>query len=352
MEQNYKKYIRRCIDIALNGRGHTKTNPMVGCVIVNNDKIIGEGYHEVYGGPHAEVNAINAVVNKSLLRDSTLYVSLEPCAHMGKTPPCSDLIVEMQIPRVVIGSRDPNSLVSGKGIEKLRNANISVIEGVLSDECIAINNRFFTYHSKKRPYIILKWAESADGFVDINRSPDAPVGPNWISNPVSRMLVHKWRSEENAIMVGTNTVLYDNPSLTTRHWPGKSPLRLVLDRNARIGHAYKVFSPDASTVVFSEKLTTSSYNFSYQEIDFDQKPLEQIVKHLWDRNIQSVIIEGGRMLLQSFIDAGLWDEARIFKGTPEFKKGIKAPKISFCIPEELEVMGDKLWVYKNSGRGN
>lgn len=347
MEQNYKKYIRRCIDIALNGKGYTKTNPMVGCVIVYDDKVIGEGYHQEYGGPHAEVNAINAVTDKELLKKSTLFVSLEPCSHTGKTPPCSDLIVEMQIPKVVIGSRDPNSLVAGKGIEKLRKGGVEVVEGVLSDECMAINNRFFTYHSKKRPYIILKWAQSADGFIDIKRQPDSPVGPNWISNPVSRMLVHKWRAEEKAILVGTNTVIYDNPSLTTRLWPGKSPVRVILDRQNRLPKEANVFSQDSKTYICSEVLAENSYNTEYIEVDFSSHPLEQIVRHLWDINIQSIIVEGGKKVLESFINQNLWDEARVFEGTSIFSEGIVAPLIKNKKSETFTVFDDTLTIYKN-----
>ena len=347
MEQNYKKYIRRCIDLALNGKGYTKTNPMVGCVIVHHDKVIGEGYHQQYGGPHAEVNAINAVTDKELLKESTLYVSLEPCSHTGKTPPCSDLIIEMHVPKVIIGSRDPNSLVAGKGIERLLNAGIEVIEGVLSEECMAINDRFFTYHSKKRPYIILKWAQSADGFMDIKRKAETPVGPNWISNPVSRMLVHKWRSEENAILVGTNTVIYDNPSLTTRLWPGASPVRVVLDRQNRLPKDASVFSPDASTIICSEVRAENTYNKEYMEINFASHPLEQIVRHLWDMNIQSIIIEGGRRVLQSFVEQNLWDEARVFEGNAIFSEGIAAPVISKVSNNSYQIYDDRLLVYKN-----
>ena len=347
MEQNYKKYIRRCIDIALNGKGFTKTNPMVGCVIEHNGEIIGEGFHEAYGEPHAEVNAINAVKDKSKLTSSTLYVSLEPCAHMGKTPPCSDLIIEMRIPKVVIGSRDPNSLVAGKGIAKLKQANVEVIEDILEEDCMDINNRFFTYHSKKRPYIILKWAESADGFIDIERKAGSPIGPNWISNPISRMLVHKWRSEENAIMVGTNTVVFDNPSLTTRLWPGNSPLRVVLDRHNRLSSKANIFSGEVPTLVFSEKIINSSENLTYIGLDFDKQPLQQIVRHLWDMEIQSVIIEGGKKLLQTFIDANLWDEARVFKGKNQFTKGLKAPVIANTSSEVNRILDDYLYFYKN-----
>lgn len=347
MEQNYKKYIRRCIDLALNGKGHTKTNPMVGCVIVNNDRVIGEGYHEYYGGPHAEVNAINSVKDKSLLVKSTLYVSLEPCAHTGKTPPCSDLIVRLKIPKVVIGSRDPNSLVAGKGIEKLKRANIEVVEGVLEDECMVLNNRFFTYHSKKRPYIILKWAESADGFMDIERDAGTPIGPNWISNPISRMLVHKWRSEENAILVGTNTVLADNPSLTTRLWNGNSPVRVVLDRRSRLPLDSNVFSNKAATLIFTEESSKEIDNLSYYQIDFTVPPIEAILNQLWVNEIQSVIIEGGKKVLQSFIDSNYWDEARIFRGNTVFQKGLSAPQIKNKVFSIDSILDDTLLLYKN-----
>ena len=348
MEQNYKKYIRRCIDIALNGKGNTGTNPMVGCVLVYNDRVIGEGFHEIYGGPHAEVNAINSVKDKSLLKKCTIYVSLEPCAHTGKTPPCSDLIIENKIPKVVIGSRDPNSLVAGKGIQKLLDANIEVVEGILEKECMAINNRFFTYHSKKRPYIILKWAQSADGFLDIDRKPGTPVGPNWISNPVSRMLVHKWRSEEKAILSGTNTVENDNPSLTTRLWPGQSPLRVILDRKLRLESHLQVFNADAPTIIFNELKSETVENLTYLKIDFSNHIEKTILTHLWERGIQSVIIEGGKRVLQSFIDKKLWDEARVFQGTRYFKQGLNAPDLSGNSFELDYVLDDTLLYYKNN----
>ncbi len=347
MEQNYKKYIRRCIDLALNGKGKTKTNPMVGCVILHNNIVIGEGYHERYGGPHAEVNAIASVKNQDLLKESTLFVSLEPCSHMGKTPPCSDLIIEMQIPRVVIGSRDPNSLVAGKGIDRLKNAGVEVVEGVLTNECMAINKRFFTYHSKKRPYIILKWAQSLDGFIDIKRNPNTPIGPFWISNPLSLKLVHKWRSEENAILVGTNTVVYDNPSLTTREWPGESPVRVVLDRTGRLSSDKKVFSPEAKTLVFTEKIKKNNYNTFYIETDFKSHSLEQILTHLWDEQIQSVIVEGGREIFDSFLAQDLWDEARVFIGQKTFQDGTLAPVIKGSVVSEYSIFKDRLLVYYN-----
>lgn len=317
--------MHRCIDLARNGKGSVAPNPMVGSVVVFNDKVIGEGYHKVYGGPHAEVNAINSVKNQNLLPKSTLYVSLEPCSHTGKTPPCSDLIIDKKIKKVVIGSVDPNSLVAGRGIEKLKQAGIEVVSDILIDECNELNKRFFTFHRYKRPYIILKWAQSNDGFLDIIRKPGTPIGPNWISNSVSRILVHKWRSVEQSIIVGTNTILQDNPELNTRLWPGKQPLRLVLDRTNRLPETAKVFNSKINTLVFTEKPMPSKTNIEYIYIDFSKNSIQQILDELYKREKISLIVEGGRKLLQSFIEQDLWDEARIFVGNKDFKEGIKAP---------------------------
>ncbi len=346
MQQIYEKYIRRCIDLALNGKGNTRTNPMVGCVIECDGRIIGEGYHEYFGGPHAEVNAIRAVNDSSLLSKSTLYVSLEPCSHTGKTPPCSDLIVEKKIPRVVVGSGDPNSLVAGRGIQKLRNAGIEVIEGVLQEECKVINHQFFTFHSKKRPYILLKWAESSDGFMDIVRPAGTPIGPHWISNSLSQRIVHKWRTEEDAIMVGTNTVMTDNPSLTARLWPGHSPLRVVPDRLGRLDPSLNVFSPETPTLVFTEKAKPDTASVHYQQIDFRNKALEQMLQYLWSIEIQSLLVEGGSKLLQSFIDLNLWDEARVFKGSRAFRDGLHAPVLPLVGTEKLQLLNDQLTIFK------
>jgi diaminohydroxyphosphoribosylaminopyrimidine deaminase / 5-amino-6-(5-phosphoribosylamino)uracil reductase len=348
MEQNYKKYMQRCIDLAQNGRGSVAPNPMVGAVVLHNGEVIGEGYHKFFGGAHAEVNAIRTVINQELLPQCTLFVSLEPCSHKGKTPPCSDLIIEKRIKKVVVGTVDPNSLVAGKGIEKLRNAGIEVVENVLEKECFEFNKRFFTFHKLKRPYLILKWAESKDGYIDIVRQAGTPIGPNWISNQVSRMLVHKWRSEEQSIMVGTNTVAQDNPSLNTRLWPGKSPVRIVLDRNGRLSNECQVFDQNISTLVFTETIQPSKENLEYITIQFTNDLLQQIVNELFAREIQSVIIEGGTMLLQSFIDENLWDEARVFKGTKNFINGIKAPQLNCADFKTTRIFKDTLFHYINN----
>ncbi len=337
--------MQRCIDLARNGKGRVAPNPMVGSIIVYNDEIIGEGYHEYFGGPHAEVNAINSVANKELLSESTLYVNLEPCSHTGKTPPCSNLIVENKLKEVVIGSIDPNSLVAGKGIEKLESAGIKVVTGLLLDECNELNKRFFTFHREKRPFIILKWAQSKDGYLDINRNAGTPIGPNWISNSLSRMLVHKWRSVETGIMVGTNTVVYDNPGLDTRLWPGKSPTRIIIDRQSRVATDAKVFDGSVLTIVFTEKEKEDSDNLKYVVVDFSKDILPQVLRHLYDCEISSLMVEGGKELLQSFINSGLWDEARVFKGQTNFESGILAPELLASSRSTKKILDDRLIIY-------
>ncbi|MCL4151766.1 UNVERIFIED_CONTAM: hypothetical protein GTU68_016721 [Idotea baltica] len=300
---------------------------MVGAVIVHDNSIIGEGYTSAYGGNHAEVNAIHSVKNKSLLKNATLYVTLEPCSHYGKTPPCSDLIINHQIPNVVIGCVDDNPEVAGKGIQKLRDNGCNVIIGILENQCKAHHKRFFTFYNKKRPYIILKWAESTDGFLaPKTRLKKQPV---WITNPISRQLVHKWRAEEQAILVGTNTVTQDNPSLTVRDWTGNQPTRIVLDKNEQLSKEYNVFNSAAETIVL--KVNTA----------------ETICDALYKLNINSIIIEGGSKTLQLFIDKDLWDEARIFTGIVEFKEGIKAPKFNGRLLSEEPIKNDILRIYKN-----
>jgi len=322
----HEKYIKRCLELAKNGLGLTRPNPMVGCVIVYDDLIIGEGFTSPFGGNHAEVNAINAVSDKSLLQQSTLYVSLEPCNHVGKTPPCSDLIVSYNIPKIVVGCVDPFEAVAGKGIEKLKKAGSEVIVGVLEDECMEINKRFFTFHNKKRPYIILKWAVTQDGFI-------APIEkrkekkPVWITNMYSRQLVHQWRAEEQAILVGTNTVIQDNPTLNVRNHVGENPLRLVLDRKLRIPENYNVLDANIKTVVFTERAKNDSNKLNYYQLDFSKNLAEQICEFLYNSEIQSVIIEGGTQTILTFIDSDLWDEARIFTGNARFTEGINAPNI-------------------------
>lgn len=327
-------YIKRCIQIGKSGLGNTRPNPMVGSVIVYKNKIIGEGFTSPFGGNHAEVNAINSVSNKTLLKKATLYVTLEPCSHFGKTPPCSDLIIKNKIPNVVIGCIDDNEKVSGKGIKRLEASGCHVTVGVLEDECKKHHKRFFTFHNKKRPYIILKWAETSDGFIAPKTKTEQK--PVWITNPFSRQLVHKWRAEEQAILVGTNTVIKDNPSLTTRNWIGNNPVRVVIDKNETLLKKYAIFNATAETLLISKN-----------DIDFSQNIAKQINDLLFIKHINSVIIEGGAKTLQTFLDEGLWDEARVFTGTTIFKKGIKAPKIIGKIISESQLLTDILKIYKN-----
>ncbi len=341
-----EKYIKRCIELAKNGLGTTYPNPLVGCVIVFENTIIGEGWHKKSGASHAEVIAIESVQNKELLSSSTLYVSLEPCSHFGKTPPCADLILKYKIPNVVIGTVDPNSKVAGKGIQKLKDSGVNVTFGILEKEGNELNKRFFTFHRKNRPYIILKWAESADGFISPkNKTEQKPV---WISNEYSRQLVHKWRSEEQAILVGTQTIIDDNPSLTVRDWVGKNPIRVVIDKENAIDLSSNVFDNQAKTIVFSNKeVTSNSDKIQTIKIDFDTNSTQEIVKKLYNNNIQSIIIEGGRKTLQSFIDTNLWDEARVFIGEINLKEGTKAPELNRKINLKVVLKKDTLLLYRN-----
>lgn len=310
---DHEYYIKRCLQIAKNGLGTTRPNPMVGCVIVHDDHIIGEGFTSSYGNSHAEVNAINAVKDKSLLRKAILYVTLEPCSHHGKTPPCSDLILKHKIPNIVIGCQDDNPEVAGKGISRLKEAGCDVSVGVLDKECRSHHKRFFTYHNKRRPYIILKWAESKDEFMAPKTRLDQK--PVWISNVYSRQLVHKWRCEEQAILVGTHTVSQDNPSLTVRDWTGENPIRIVIDKDLILLKDLNVFNSEAETVTLSNN-----------NIDFNKPIANQICSLLYNRKINSIIVEGGAKTLQTFIDEDLWDEARIFNGPMLLKDGVKSPQ--------------------------
>jgi diaminohydroxyphosphoribosylaminopyrimidine deaminase / 5-amino-6-(5-phosphoribosylamino)uracil reductase len=342
------KFMTRAIELAQLGIGNVAPNPMVGCVIVNKGKIIGEGYHQEYGKAHAEVNAINSVKNRDLLSESTLYVNLEPCSHFGKTPPCTDHIIQKRIPGVVIGTSDPFDKVAGRGIEKLKNAGCNVRVGILEDKCKDLNRRFFTFHEKKRPYIILKWAQTEDGFIDIDRTVEYFGQPTWITNEISRIAVHKMRSEESAIFVGTNTALKDNPSLTVRVWSGKQPLRLVIDRNLRLPDDLELFNQKYPTIVFTSKSGISKQNLEYKEILFDGSEIEHILDVLHKRNVLSLIVEGGKELLQSFINKSLWDEAHIYIGRCLFQKGVQAPKI-VGMPDFMDDLdGSSLYVYRNS----
>lgn len=330
----HEKYIKRCIEIAKNGLGYTRPNPMVGCVIVYENTIIGEGFTSPYGGHHAEVNAISSVKDKPLLKKSTLYVTLEPCSHFGKTPPCSNHIIEHQIPKVVIGTLDTNSKVSGKGVEALIAAGCEVIVGILENECKIHHKRFFTFHNKQRPYIILKWAETLDGFIAaLNNHEQKPF---WISNSFSRQLVHKWRSEEHAILVGANTVLADNPSLTVRDWTGQNPIRIVLDWDGNLPKDRAIFNNASETVIITKN-----------DMDYSKDIASQVCSFLYEKEIQSVIIEGGSKTLQSFIDEKLWDEARVFTGKMTLNQGVKAPKLKGKLISERMIMDDYLKIYVN-----
>ncbi len=356
-----EKYIKRCIQLAEKGVGTTRPNPSVGAVVVHNDIIIGEGFTSPYGESHAEVNAIASVKNKELLSKATIYVTLEPCSHFGKTPPCANLIVSSKIPNVVIGCIDTNSLVAGKGVKILEEAGCNVTVGVLEEECKEQHKRFFTVQNKMRPYIILKWAETQDGFIAPETKDEQK--PVWISNKYSQQLVHQWRSQEHAILVGTNTVIADNPKLNVRSWSGSNPIRFVLDNNLRIPNDLSVLDKSVKTIVIygeknglkvegeNEKLnsyiTSNNQQIITEQIDFSYRVAEQITEVLQRNKIQSVIVEGGRQTLQTFIDADLWDEARVFVGKNTFGEGVVAPKISGKIITQNNIDSDVLKIYKN-----
>lgn len=337
-------YMQRCLDLALQGIGRVAPNPMVGCVIVHDGNIIGEGLHQAFGGPHSEVNAIQSVKkeNHHLLSSSVLYVNLEPCSHYGKTPPCADLIIEKKIPKIIIGTPDPNPLVSGRGVEKLKDAGCEVITGILESACNHLNKRFFTFVKKKRPYIILKWAQTTDGFI-------APENKQaTISNEYSRTLVHKWRSEESAIMVGTTTALVDDPVLDARMWNQQNPLRIVLDNTFRLPQSLHLFDGNIPTIVFTSKQKEPQPNIEFVTIDFNNQMLNQMLQKLYDRNILSVLVEGGAKLLQTFIDSNLWDEARIFIAAKNLRTGVIAPKASGTVFSKEKIGADELIIISNT----
>ena len=344
------QYMQRALQLAKNGLGITAPNPMVGAVIVYGDTIIGEGFTSSYGGPHAEVNAINAVADKTYLAKSTLYVTLEPCSHFGKTPPCADLIIKHKIPNVVIGVLDPHDKVMGQGVARLKSAGCNVTVGVLEDACIEHHKRFLTFHRKHRPYIILKWAETSDGFIAplATKRGDKPQ-PFWISNSYSKQLVHKWRSEERAILVGTKTVLADNPQLNVRTWFGRSPIRVIIDRKLKIQGDYHVLDHNAKTIVITEIKKGPKWmkNIDYEVINFTKNVPQQICDMLYKHNITSVLIEGGGRTLQSFLSDKLWDEARIFVGPNSFGEGIKGPSFEGTKLSTKKIGSDFLNLYKN-----
>lgn len=378
--------MQRCLDLAQNGLRDAMPNPSVGAVLVYNDRIIGEGHTSPFGGPHGEVNCINSVseANRHLIPLATLYVSLEPCSHFGKTPPCCDLIIRNEIQHIVVGTVDPNEKVAGNGIRKLKEAGKNVTVGVLENECREFNRRFFTFHEKQRPYIILKWAESADGYlspkdrlldslisgslkgsndrisgtlsVEESKNPEVQLSnkkPVWITNTYSRQLVHKWRSEEMAILAGTQTVLDDNPQLDVRTWTGKNPLRVILDRTGRIPDTYSVKNQKIKTIILTEMTNFVNLdNLVYETITFNDELPQTIAQVLFRHNLQSVIVEGGGKTLQTFIDAGLWDEARVFKGSAVFKEGTPAPKLSADAVHRQTILDDELITYRNYGQRN
>ena len=340
-------YMQRALELAAQGLGKVAPNPMVGCVLVHNSVIIGEGWHQRYGGAHAEVNAIHAVQDKALLKECTLYVTLEPCNHIGLTPPCTDLIIEFGIPRVVIAVQDPNPLVSGQGIERLQKAGITVQTGVLEKEARWQNRRFFTFHEKKRPYIILKWAETKDGFMDILRE-NGELGSFAISGHESKVLVHKWRTEEAAILVGSRTVFIDNPQLTARHWPGKDPVRIVIDANLKVPRTHHIFEDRGRTIVFNRLETRPIFNIEYIQLNFAEEILPRIMDYMRYEKLTSVIVEGGAATLGRFLELGLWDEIRRFRAPMNLEKGLKAPAIELTPDEIVPVGEDSLELYFQS----
>jgi diaminohydroxyphosphoribosylaminopyrimidine deaminase/5-amino-6-(5-phosphoribosylamino)uracil reductase len=344
--------MQRCLELASLGMGSVSPNPMVGCVIVHEQKIIGEGYHQKFGEAHAEVNAVNDVLSRygdsaaALLTNATAYVSLEPCAHFGKTPPCADLLIRHKLKKVVIGNRDPFADVDGKGIAKLQAAGIQVVSGVLKDQCSALNKRFFTRIQLQRPYIILKWATTANGFFAPKNSVQ-----QWISGPLAKKLVHKWRTEEDAILVGKQTAIADNPQLSSREWIGKNPIRILIDRNLQVPATSHIFSDVTKTIVLNEIKTEVLQNIHFIQMEDMQYYLPQkIAFQLYLMDIQSVIIEGGAAILNQFIQAGLWDEARVFTSATSWNEGLASPVINGILADQIAVGQDKLTIYQNTNK--
>ena len=338
--------MQRCLELAAQGAGAVSPNPMVGSVIVVNGRIIGEGYHSKYGGAHAEANAIEDILARvndaeQLLKNATLYVNLEPCAHFGKRPPCSDLIIRYRIPTVVIGCRDPFEMVNGKGIEKLKDAGVDVIENVLQIESLHLNRRFFTRIKKQRPYIILKWAQTSDGFF----APENRSEQRWISSDLSSKLVHKWRAQEDAVLVGKNTAMIDDPQLNVREWQGRNPIRIVIDRYLQLPKSLNLFDQSQPTLVFNSLKTDVDQEIKFLELeDFDNLLPELICYQLYLMDVQSLIIEGGKQTLELFIKTGLWDEARIFTSNQNWGKGLTAPELAGKLASSEAVDSDNLQI--------
>jgi diaminohydroxyphosphoribosylaminopyrimidine deaminase/5-amino-6-(5-phosphoribosylamino)uracil reductase len=343
-EHSPEIYMRRALKLAAKGRGKVSPNPMVGCVIVKNDHIIGEGWHMHYGQAHAEVNAINQVADKSQLTGADLYVSLEPCAHTGKTGPCANLVASFPFRKVYICNIDSNPLVAGKGLKIIQTAGIQTETGILKEEGERLNARFFTFMQKKRPYIILKWAETADGFIARK-----DYTSKWISGNLSRQLVHKWRAEEEAIMIGTNTARYDNPSLNVRDWSGNNPTRIVLDRNLSLAINLNIFDQSQTTLCYNQLKSDVHGKTIFIKLDQHDAWLPQILTDLYNRKIQSVLVEGGSALLNSFIENNYWDEIRRFKANDiYFKEGIPAPTVTYSVEYSEKIQNDQLEIFLNN----
>ncbi len=342
--------MNRCIELARLGAGSVSPNPLVGCVVVHNGTIIGEGWHQHYGGPHAEVNAINSVADKSLLSQSTVYVSLEPCSHFGKTPPCADLLIRCGVRKVVVGMVDPFKEVSGGGIKRLRDAGIEVEVGVLEEECKELNKRFILFHQHQRPYVILKWAQTADGFLAPERedlSEEEFATKRLITGPEEQLLVHKWRGEEDAIMVGTRTALLDDPALNTRVFPGKNPLRVVIDKEGKLPGGLKLFDGTQPTLVYTTTDTkTNIDNVTYVKLDATQPLWPQMLNELYHLNIQSLIVEGGANTLTHVLNSGIWDEILVFVAGTKLNTGIKAPEVQGRMQSQTRMSHSTLSIYK------
>jgi diaminohydroxyphosphoribosylaminopyrimidine deaminase/5-amino-6-(5-phosphoribosylamino)uracil reductase len=346
-EQDDIKFMRRCLDLASMAEGLTYPNPMVGAVVVCDGQVVGEGYHIKAGGPHAEVIAINSVSDKEVLKSSALYVSLEPCSHFGKTPPCADFIISHSIPKVIIGAVDSSDKVSGQGISRMRNAGCEVITGVLEQESRRLNRRFFTFHEKKRPYITLKWAQSADRYIDIMRSDNHRIEPTWITGKPERSLVHKWRTEEESILTGAGTVRTDDPRLNVRDWKGRDPLRLILSSSGNIDKGSAMLKDGNETLMFTDNPDAAIPGVRAIQLDNNIPACMNIAQFLYNSGIQSLLIEGGADVLSHFISNGFWDEARIFSGNQYFESGISAPVLNGKLLSKTEFSSSILEVYLN-----
>ncbi|GAA4347687.1 bifunctional diaminohydroxyphosphoribosylaminopyrimidine deaminase/5-amino-6-(5-phosphoribosylamino)uracil reductase RibD [Hymenobacter saemangeumensis] len=336
-------FMRRALDLAHLGTGYARPNPLVGCVVTHEGRIIGEGYHQQYGGPHAEVNALAAVADQSLLKKSRVYVTLEPCAHHGKTPPCADLLIEKGVPEVVVCNRDPFPLVAGKGIEKLRAAGIKVETGLLAEEGRWLNRRFFTFHEQQRPYLVLKWAETSDGFLA-----GRFFQPVAISCEQARLLTHQWRAEEAGILVGTRTALHDNPRLNVRDWPGPQPTRIIIDKNLSLPPAHHILDGSQPTLIYSYRHRDGRPNLQTVTLPESAELMSVMLHDLYQRNIQSVLVEGGPTVLNALIEAGMWDEIRVFRAPMQLEQGIAAPRLGLTHLREQSTVGiDQLFWYVN-----